>query len=107
MADFDLVARRHLDKGHYQIFRYHFLLGGSWRICCERLHLGRGNFYHAVYRIEHRVGEAIVALKPYSLYPPRDYFATKFGEAANPLFPQRREPGRAGEAMPWVDRLAG
>ena len=106
-ADFDLVARRHLDKAHYRIFRYHFLLGAGWRICCEHLHLDRGNFYHAVYRIEHRVGEAIVELEPYSLYPPREYFTTRFGESVDPLLPGRRKAGRAGKARPWTDRLAG
>jgi hypothetical protein len=118
MADFDLIARRHLDRTHYQTFRFHFLLGASWKICCGRLGLDRGNFYHTVYRIEEQVGGAIVALEPYSLYPPRDYFASKLGELAKPLQPDlllgpgslrppRRPVRRAERDDPWADRIAG
>lgn len=121
MADFDLVARRRLDKSHYQVFRFHFLLGASWKICCARLGLDRGNFYHTVYRIEEQVGESIVGLEPYSLYPPRAYFVTKLGERTTPLRPGLLRPdplrpdllrptpfkvGRAGRGGAWVDRLA-
>jgi len=117
MADFDLVARRRLDKCHYQVFKFHFLLGASWKICCGRLGLERGNFYHTVYRIEQQVGEAILALEPYSLYPPRDYFASRLGEPAAPLRPDLLRPGllrpaprrvgRDGTEGVWVDLLAG
>jgi len=74
-ADFELVSRRSLDEFHYRIFRYHFLLGADWKLCCRKLGMNRGNFYHAVYRIQERLGRVFYELEPYGLYPPRDYFA--------------------------------
>jgi hypothetical protein len=77
MADFELVSRRHLDEWHYRVFRFHFLLGADWRLCCPRLGMDRGNFYHAVYRIEERLGKVFSELEPYALFPPRDYFVLR------------------------------
>ena len=74
IADFCLVARRTLDDVEYQIFRYHFLLGADWRLCSRRLSLERGNFFHAVYRIEQKLGRTFRELQPYSLYPLDEYF---------------------------------
>jgi hypothetical protein len=74
-ADFCLVSRRHLDTQEYQIFKYHFLLGADWKLCCRRLKMDRGNFFHSVYRIEHRLGQVFANLEPYPLYPLNEYFA--------------------------------
>ncbi len=74
IADFCLVARRALDDVEYQIFRYHFLLGADWRLCSRRLHMERGNFFHAVYRIEQKLGRVFRELQPYSLFPLDEYF---------------------------------
>lgn len=73
-ADFCLVSRRHLDDQEYRIFRYHFLLGADWRMCCRKLELDRGNLFHAIYRIEHRLGKIFRELEPYALYPVDDYY---------------------------------
>lgn len=96
LADFELVSRRHLDPMHYQIFRCHFLLGADWKLCCQKLRMNRGNFYHAVYRIEERLGQVFYELEPYPLYPPRHYFAVyQTGElACQP--PERPSQGPAG-----------
>ena len=74
VADFCLVSRRHLDDVEYQIFKFHFLLGADWKLCCRRLKIDRGNFFHTVYRIEHRLGRVFTDLKPYPLYPLNEYF---------------------------------
>lgn len=74
VADFCLVSRRALSDFEYRIFRYHFLLGADWRLCCRRLNLDRGNFFHAVYRIEQRLGRVFQELQPYSLFPLDEYF---------------------------------
>ena len=74
MADFCLVSRRVLDEAEYQVFRFYFLLGGDWRICCTRLRMDRGNFFHAVYRIQQKLGKAFAELEPYPLYPVSEYF---------------------------------
>ncbi|MCB1022075.1 MAG: hypothetical protein H6509_09505 [Bryobacterales bacterium] len=81
MADFELTARRVLDPWHLKVFRFHFILGADAALCCRRLRVDRGGFFHAVYRIEALLGEAFVLLRPYALYPPRDYFAVRVGAA--------------------------
>jgi hypothetical protein len=78
-ADFHLVSRRALDLFHYKIFTYHFLLGADWKLCCGRLNIDRGEFFHAVYRVQERLGRVFFELEPYGLYPTRDYFAPRVG----------------------------
>jgi hypothetical protein len=36
--------------------------------------MDRGNFFHAVYRIEQRLGRMFRELEPYSLFPLDEYF---------------------------------
>lgn len=74
MADFCLVSRRVLNDCDYRVFRYHYLLGGDWKLCCRQLKMERGNFFHAVYRIEQNLGRAFAELEPYALFPVREYF---------------------------------
>ena len=74
LADFCLVSRRSLTPEEYDIFRFHYLLGAHWRLCCRRLNLDRGAFFHIVYRIEEKLGRVFRELQPYSLFPLRDYF---------------------------------
>lgn len=74
IADFCLVSRRVLDEFEYKVFRYHFLLGADWRLCSRRLDIQRGNFFHAVYRIEQKLGRIFRELQPYALYPLDEYF---------------------------------
>jgi len=75
MADFCLVSRRALDPYEYDIFRFHFLLGADWKLCCRRLKMDRGTFFHILYRIEKKLGRIFRELEPYSLYPLDEYFA--------------------------------
>src|SRR3984885_2433548 len=86
MADFCLVSRRSLDEFEHRLFRYHFLLGADWRLCSRRLGLDRGNFFHAVYRVEQKLGRVFRELEPYSLFPLDEYFHG----------PTRMAPGKAG-----------
>jgi len=74
MADFCLVSQRFLDQEEYRIFRFHFLLGADWRLCCRQLKIDRGTFFHSVYRIEQRLGRTFAELKPYPLFPLDEYF---------------------------------
>jgi hypothetical protein len=73
-ADFYLVSKRYLDEEEFRIFRYHFLLGADWRLCCRKLGIDRGNFFHSIYRIEQKLGRVFRDLKPYGLYPVDEYF---------------------------------
>jgi hypothetical protein len=74
IADFCLVSRRSLDAVEYKLFTYHFLLGADWKLCCRRLRIDRGSFFHMVYRIEQKLGRIFCELKPYALYPIDEYF---------------------------------
>ncbi len=77
MADFELISRRALDEWHHRVFRFHYLLGADSSLCCRRMKLTRGKFFHAIYRIEEQLGRAFCETEPYGLYPPRDYFAVR------------------------------
>jgi len=74
MADFYLVARRTLTEAEFQLFRFHYLLGADWRLCCGRLGINRGTFFHAIYRIEQKLGREYREIRPYSLFPTDEYF---------------------------------
>ncbi len=74
MADFVLVSRRNLDEIEYRIFKFHFLLGAEWDLCCRRLKLERGEFFHHVYRIQQKLGRTFRELEPYALFPVDEYF---------------------------------
>jgi hypothetical protein len=89
LADFCLVSRRVLDPFEYDIFRFHFLLGADWKLCCWRLHIDRGTFFHAVYRIEKKLGRAFRELEPYSLFPLDEYFG---GTMRNDLTARKTGP---------------
>lgn len=87
MADFCLVSRRYLDDFEYRIFRFHFLLGADWKLCCRQLKIEKGIFFHAVYRIQQKLGRAFRELKPYALFPLSDYFAPVVKREAAPGTP--------------------
>lgn len=74
IADFCLVARRTLNEFEHRLFRIHFLLGADWNLCTQKLGIDRGNFFHAVYRIEQKLGRVFRELEPYALFPLDEYF---------------------------------
>ncbi len=74
IADFCLVSKRSLDEFEYKVFRFHFLLGADWRLCCRQMKIDRGTFFHSVYRIQQRLGRIFRELQPFSLYPLDEYF---------------------------------
>lgn len=78
IADFILVARRALgavrNSLSWQLFKYHFLLGADWKLCCRKLGMDRGDFFHEVYRVQQKVGRALFEVKPYALFPLDEYF---------------------------------
>jgi hypothetical protein len=77
IADFCLVSRRSLTQFDHKVFRYHFLLGADWRLCCRKLKMDRGQFFHAVYRIQQKLGRVFRELQPYALYPLKEYFSSE------------------------------
>jgi hypothetical protein len=108
IADFCLVARRTLSEEEHRLFRYHFLLGADRKLCTRKLGMDRGNFFHAVYRIEQKLGRVFRELEPYPLFPLDDYFhgpsrlAKPKAVPAKPAAPQWAPPLR----FPPVGRTA-
>jgi hypothetical protein len=94
VADFCLVSRRVLDDYEHQLFRFHFLLGADWRLCCRQLHMERGTFFHSIYRIEQRLGRVFAELEPYALYPVSEYLGGMI----------RKEPASSLLAVPLRPR---
>lgn len=74
IADFYLLAKKTLDPVEWKLFTYHYLLGADWKLCCRRLKIDRGNFFHAVYRVEEKLGRAFRETEPYGLFPLDEYF---------------------------------
>jgi hypothetical protein len=76
MADFELTARRVLRVRpvEWAVFWHHHLGRVPWPECGRLTGLDRGEFFHAVYRVEMRVGRACMEARPYSVWP-REYFA--------------------------------
>lgn len=74
IADFTLVSKRVLSAEELKLWRMHFVLGAEWKLCCRALGIDRGNFFHAVYRVEQKLGRVFAELQPYALYPIGDYY---------------------------------
>jgi hypothetical protein len=94
VADLCLVSRRVLDDYEHRLFRFHFLLGADWRLCCRQLQMDRGTFFHSIYRIEQRLGRVFAELEPYALYPVSEYFGGLI----------RKEPTSSLRAVPLEPR---
>jgi hypothetical protein len=73
-ADFESTALRVLTEEEHRIYRYHFLLEADWRLCCRKLRMDRGTFFHAVYRIQQKMGAELLAMQPASMFPTSNYF---------------------------------
>ncbi|MCC6294734.1 MAG: hypothetical protein IT164_18930 [Bryobacterales bacterium] len=106
IADFTLVSKRHLDEKEYQIFKFHFLLGADWKLCCRRLGMDRGNFFHAVYRIQQKLGRAFRETQPYALFPLDEYFnGTSRRESEPAVSAPRPAHERSKRLYPVISRL--
>jgi hypothetical protein len=84
----------------YELFRYHFILGADWKLCTRKVGIDRGNFFHAVYRIEQKLGRVFRELEPYPLFPLDDYF---HGPSR---FTPRAEEARDMFSFPPIGRTA-
>src|SRR5450432_2655724 len=110
MADFFLVSKRHLDETEFKLFRFHFLLGADWKLCCRQLNMDRGTFFHAVYRVQQKLGRIFRELEPYALFPLDEYFGctiTKSLPDGYQKIERMEEPVKGRRALrPPVRRLA-
>jgi hypothetical protein len=92
-ADFCLVSRRTLDEHEYRIFKFHFLLGADWRLCCRKLNMDRGTFFHDLYRIQQKLGRTFRELEPHALFPIDEYFSGVGKAVVEPSpFPIQTDP---------------
>lgn len=80
-ADFVLIAKRTLNEAEFRLFKFHYLLGADWKLCCARLKMDRGGFFHAVYRVQQKLGRAFRETEPYGIFPLYHYFADERREA--------------------------
>jgi hypothetical protein len=103
IADFCLVSRRYLSPSDYILFRNHFLLRADWRLCCRQMKLDRGDFFHAVYRIQQILGKVFRELRPYSLFPIDEYFA---GKIQSPNVVTMPRPNRPRPVQPPLKKIA-
>jgi len=89
------VSKRVLNEDDYKVFKFHFLLGADWKLCCQRLNTDRGNFYHQVYRIQERLGRIYAELEPYALFPLDEYFGGDTQGAAPRVYKFEQTPQNA------------
>jgi hypothetical protein len=103
IADFTLVSKRTLTDAEYRLFKFHFLLGADWKLCCWKLKMDRGNFFHAVYRIQQKLGKVFRELQPYGLYPLDEYFgSSRLIEPSSPVPPEPAKTAlNAGKLLPF------
>ncbi len=98
IADFCLVSRRTLNPYEYRLFKYHFLLGADWKLCCRKMNVDRGTFFHEVYRIQQKLGRTFRELEPHALFPLDEYFngGTRVAEpTATPFRVETEAPPKA------------
>lgn len=74
IADFEIIARRHLSPREWDIVWYYRMHEVDWERVAERVRMDRGAFFHSVYRIEQRLGRAFYETQPYGIYPIDEYF---------------------------------
>ena len=99
IADFYLVTRRNLNEQEWDVFNYHFLLGAEWKLCCAKLKIEKGNFFHMIYRIQHKLGRVFREMEPYPLFPLDEYFRGTTHQMC-PKTEVRLKPERAGDPAP-------
>jgi hypothetical protein len=102
MADFILVSRRTLNEYEYVVFKYHFLLGADWNLCCKKLKLDRGEFFHEVYRIQQKLGRTFRELEPHALFPVDQYFNSRTKEPIEITPPFKVETEAAPKTRPLL-----
>jgi hypothetical protein len=105
-ADVMLTAKRELSQDEWRVFDLHVLRGADWNLCCRQLKLDRGNFFHAVYRIQSRLGRAFVEA---GLFPTRDYFAGRYLSLESELNSRPKHHMRLGalESAPFLPQWGG
>ena len=95
IADFELIMRRTLAEEEQRMFRYYYLLGADSILCCRKLGLNKGEFFHCLYRIQHKLGRAFRETEPYALYPTDEYFTPMMRDRTYAKVLPMKPPGHA------------
>ncbi|MFB3828970.1 MAG: hypothetical protein ACE15B_19545 [Bryobacteraceae bacterium] len=98
-ADVYLGAKERLSDVEREIFRGFCLEGKGWVSLTKRTGLDRGNLFHALYRIEARLGQAFGEL---GLFPSDEYFLTVRGRRVGARVQEKVTEGkwwRKGDAI--------
>lgn len=75
LADFETVSARKLPSQELRnVFQYHFLQGGDWKFCIERMSIDKGRFFHLVYLAQEMLGREFATVQPFRLFPLDEYF---------------------------------
>jgi hypothetical protein len=75
VAEVELCGRRVLTGTELRLFKLYDLGSGwGWQDCARELRMDRGNFFHAVYAVERKLGKAFSSAGPFGLFPVRRYF---------------------------------
>ena len=106
VADFCLVSKRFLEASEYQLFRYHFLLGADWKLCCRQLNMDKGLFFHSIYRIQQKLGRAFRELEPYPLFPLDEYFGPTVRTKETAKLLQMPQVKKSGAVRPPLRKVA-
>jgi hypothetical protein len=106
VADFCLIAKRTLSEYEYKIFRYHFILGADYRLCCRKLKMDKGDFFHLIYKIKAKLGRAFKETQPYPLYPVNEYFEGEWREHSATMPETVPEQTKRKNPFPWQKRAA-
>lgn len=106
VADIWLIACRVLSPRANQLFRFHYLLGADSKLCCQRLRMDRGAFFHEAYRVEKQLGRAFRTMKPFPLFPLDEYFSiTAYGVDVRPFpIPEPKHPNGVPLRPPLAPR---
>jgi hypothetical protein len=81
-ADIEITARRELRERpvDWAVFWYHCMHKLYWADCLRLIEsqvgyrIGRGEYFHALYRVQETLGRAFVEMRPHALWP-EEYFA--------------------------------
>jgi len=92
ICDFSNISRHALTSYEYNIFRYHFLLGADWRLCCRQMKVERGDYFHTLYRIQRKLGRAFREMEPYALFPVDEYFGSQPIKQTVAIMPKPPKP---------------
>lgn len=76
-ADFLLLARRVLPETEHMLFRLRYLANAPWQVVAEKLGYNAGRYWHEMYRMQARFGQALRDVRPFPLYPVQEYFGSR------------------------------